>query len=119
MLVLSSHTQALHAAICSTPLQDLNVICIHWRPSGGLPSFTVLHMRAGCFAMGLNSSLPTPALNITAVSVSRSTGLQLVADADAGAKIALWLPRCALLLRLAFAVKDTWGCRAICRGLAL
>ena len=48
--------------------------------------------------MGLNSSLPTPALNITAVSVSRSAGLQLVADADAGAKVALWLPRCALLL---------------------
>ena len=47
--------------------------------------------------MGLNSSLPTPALNITAVSVSRSAGLQLVADADAGAKVALWLPRCALL----------------------
>ena len=59
--------------------------------------------------MGLNSSLPTPALNITAVSVSRSAGLQLVADADAGAKIALWLPRCALLLQSAPAMKDTWG----------
>ena len=54
--------------------------------------------------MGLNSSLPTPALNITAVSVSRSAGLQLVADADAdaGAEVALWLPRCALLVAACF-----------------
>ena len=65
--------------------------------------------------MGLNSSLPMPALNITAVSVSRSTGLQLVADADAGAKIILWLPRCAFLLQLAFAIKDIWGSQAFHR----
>ena len=61
--------------------------------------------------MGLNSSLPTPALNITAVSISRSAGLQLVADADAGAKVVLWLPRCAVLLQLAFALNNIWGFR--------
>ena len=46
--------------------------------------------------MGLNSSMPALDLNITAVSVSRSTGLQLVADAEIGATVALWLPMYAL-----------------------
>ncbi len=46
--------------------------------------------------MGLNSSMAVPELNVTSVSVSRSTGLQLVADAEVGASVALWMPMCAL-----------------------
>ena len=46
--------------------------------------------------MGLNSSMAVPELNITSVSVSRSTGLQLVAEAEVGARVALWMPMCAL-----------------------
>ncbi len=46
--------------------------------------------------MGLNSSMALPELNITSVSVSRSTGLQLIADAEVGARVALWMPMCAL-----------------------
>ena len=46
--------------------------------------------------MGLNSSMAVPELNVTSVSVSRSTGLQLVADAEVGTSVALWMPMCAL-----------------------
>ena len=69
--------------------------------------------------MGLNSSLPTPALNITAVSVSRSVGLRLVADADARAEIALWLPRCALLLAACFRDERHLGPSGISQGSCL
>lgn len=48
--------------------------------------------------MGLNSSMPAPDLNLTAVSVSRSTGLQLLADIEVGASVALWLPMYVLLI---------------------
>ncbi len=43
--------------------------------------------------MGLNSSMPELNLNITSISVSRATGLQLVADAELGARIAVWMPK--------------------------
>lgn len=43
--------------------------------------------------MGLNSSLPVVDLNVTSVSVSRSIGLQMVADAEIGATVAVWMPR--------------------------
>ena len=46
--------------------------------------------------MGLNSAQPELHLNLTAVSVSRSTGLQMVADAEVGGRVALWLPMYAM-----------------------
>ena len=60
--------------------------------------------------MGLNSSQLELHLNLTAVSVSRSTGFQMVADAEVGGRVALWLPmyamsHCPMLAKL-------WRCTA-------
>ena len=60
--------------------------------------------------MGLNGSQPELHLNLTAVSVSRSTGLQMVADAEVGGRVALWLPMYALSHRPMLA--KLWRCTA-------
>ncbi len=60
--------------------------------------------------MGLNSSQPELPLNLTAVSVSRSAGLHMVADAEVGSTVALWLPMYALLHPPMLA--ELWQCTA-------
>ena len=48
---------------------------------------------AGCFQMGVNGSATLERLNISSISVARSTGEQMVLKIAEGATVAIWLPR--------------------------
>ncbi|CAL8468855.1 g8396 [Coccomyxa elongata] len=47
----------------------------------------------GCFQMGVNGSATLGRLNISSISVARSTGEQMKINIAGGATVAIWLPR--------------------------